>query len=635
MPTTGMTGEPAQALAGRLASGHGEPDWDRRVQGQFDTPPAVCDLMLGLALRQDTERLLDAGFGTGAFLLRAYDYYRQRVPHDTTSLYRLHGVELDRPRAETGLRLLLRRHHGPINQPPPLRVGNFIGPLPDTFQDFDVIVGNPPYVRQEHLKQSGAMDKRAAAQYLRDAYRDYLRQRPEQKALVGQGADLYAWFFMQAQCLLKPGGRLCFITSNSWLDTAFGRHFSQFLADHFHVRMLLESACERWFADAAINPIILLLEKKRDTAQTGPPARWVRFHRPLADWLPDPARPGYWEALTRQLEETLRGPGAPESGVEVSEVPPLAHARPGWGHWLRTPDPLRALQGDQDLWQTLADAGTVRYPLKTGINRFFYLSHAEAAARGIEPDYLVPLLKSSREVISWHVDAETCRRVLFSCTRTPEELEAAGHAGALAYIRWGEAQVAAPRQKRSQPVPWPEVASVKNNRPWYGIRALAPAELVCNRFFDQRYFFARCHGPLVEDQTFYGFRRHAGSDWPIDLIAALLNSTLSCLLVELRGRRNLGEGVLQFSRADMAAFPLLNPARFNNRHRQEITEAFLAMSHRAILPMARELEMPDRQALDRAVLRGAGLDPALQGYLADCLLSRMHERIRLARSTGR
>lgn len=628
MPTTGTGGKrrPEANPAGMAA-----PAWDRRLKGQFDTPPGVCDLMLGLVLRDGSERLLDAGFGTGAFLLRAYDFYRAQALGAPRPLDHLHGVELDRTRAETGLRLLLARHAGPLDGPPPLWVGNFIGPLPDAFRDFDVIVGNPPYVRHEHLRQSKAMDKQAAGRYLQNCYQDYLCAHPHQKALFAQTADLYAWFFMRAQLLLKPGGRLAFITSNSWLDTAFGRHFSAFLADHFHVDLLLESACERWFADAAVNPLILVLRKKAQPEKTGPPTRLVRFHRPLSEWLPDPARPGYWPALAERLE-TLHAGRAAESGVEVREPPARDRT---WGMYLRTPETVRTLLEDTARWQPLSETGTVRYPLKTGINRFFYLTHAEASARGIEPEFLIPLVKSGRDVTSWHIHPDDCRRVLFSCTDTPEALEAAGRYGALAYIRWGEGQVAAPRQKRQQAVPWPEVASVKNNRPWYAIRPLPPAELLCNRFFDQRYFFARCHGTLVEDQTFYGFRRHAGSPWTADFIAALLNTTLSCLLVELRGRRNLGEGVLQFARADMAAFPLPHPARFSPARQAEIAEAFHAMGRRAILPMTEETAMPDRRALDRAVLKAAGWDPALGDHLAECLLARMRERIRLARSGRR
>lgn len=625
--TQGGKRERAAASTGRL------------LKGQFYTPPAVCDLMLGLLPIGADTRLLDAGCGTGAFLLRAYDALRAQFPGESgvDRLQRIYGVELDRSSAETAARNLLRLHQDVLRAPPHLWVGNFIGPLPEGYGQFDLILGNPPYVRQEHVRQSEAMDKTAALDYLRARYAGYLAEHPAQKALFSQTADLYVWFFMQAQLLLKPGGHLAFITSNSWLDTAFGEAFRRFLLHHFRIELLVESACERWFEDAAINPMILILRKKGEAIDGVGPARLVRLQRPLSEWLPDPHRPDYWSLLKQRLHGLQAGEASPET-AQIRKLSLTEETLPArnWGLFLRAGQPLGDVLQDPDRrWVSLESLGTVRYPLKTGINRFFYLEREEAIARGIEPEFLHPLIKSARNVQRYRITDEDCRLVLFACHLEKEKLRADGKTGALAYIAWGETQVAEPRQKRGQPVPWPEVASVRHHSPWYAVAPLPPPELLCNRFIDRRFFFARCEGRMMEDQTFYGFNRHPGSPFCPDLIAALLNSTLGCLLTELGGRRNLGEGVLQYARRDMAAFLLPDPHALAEADRLTIREAYLAMADRRILPMPEEAGMPDRQALDEAVLKALGLPPAWRDALVADLLGRIEERRALAASVRR
>ncbi len=62
---------------------------------------------------------------------------------------------------------------------------------------FDVVVGKPPYIRQE----------------LRAAFKPYWEQRFKSYHGV---ADIFAYFVEQGVEVLRPGGRLAFITSGSW-----------------------------------------------------------------------------------------------------------------------------------------------------------------------------------------------------------------------------------------------------------------------------------------------------------------------------------------------------------------------------------------------------------------------------------
>ena len=76
---------------------------------------------------------------------------------------------------------------------------------------FDAVVGNPPYVRQEELSP--------LKPYFAQAY-------PE----VYYGtADLFVYFFGQGLQLLGAGGRLAYISSNSWLRANYATPLRAYL----------------------------------------------------------------------------------------------------------------------------------------------------------------------------------------------------------------------------------------------------------------------------------------------------------------------------------------------------------------------------------------------------------------------
>ncbi|MDO8871722.1 MAG: TaqI-like C-terminal specificity domain-containing protein [Methanoregula sp.] len=75
---------------------------------------------------------------------------------------------------------------------------------------FDAVIGNPPYVRQEGLKEQ--------KKYLEAHYAIY------------QGtADLYAYFIEKGISLLRPKGLFSYIVSNKWMRANYGKPLRQFL----------------------------------------------------------------------------------------------------------------------------------------------------------------------------------------------------------------------------------------------------------------------------------------------------------------------------------------------------------------------------------------------------------------------
>ena len=230
---------------------HGEP----RSLGVVYTPPEVTEPMTRIALapllrgRSAAEllalRVCDPALGEGAFLravicVLAEHLVRAGVaPGDAPAQAAtcVYGVDVD-PRAVAAARAALGVG------PEQLRVADALaldwaGAFPAVFVrgGFDAVVGNPPYVRQEHL---GA-DKPRLRQF----------------ASYDGVADLYVYFVELVHRLARPGGRYCLITPNKWVTAAYARALRTHLATQGSVEGIVDLARSALFGDADAFPCIV------------------------------------------------------------------------------------------------------------------------------------------------------------------------------------------------------------------------------------------------------------------------------------------------------------------------------------------------------------------------------------------
>jgi hypothetical protein len=118
------------------------------------------------------------------------------------------------------------------------------------FLGFDIVIGNPPYVRQEQIKE--------------------LKPRLKQHYQCFSGtADYYVYFYECGIRLLRPGGVFSFITSNKWFRSGYGEKLRAWLNTNTRVRRLIDFGDAEIF-DAIAYPCIVILLK-------GPPSEASRF----------------------------------------------------------------------------------------------------------------------------------------------------------------------------------------------------------------------------------------------------------------------------------------------------------------------------------------------------------------------
>ncbi|MGL2601132.1 class I SAM-dependent DNA methyltransferase [Helicobacter pylori] len=109
--------------------------------------------------------------------------------------------------------------------------GNFLG--------FDCIIGNPPYIRQEHIKDLKPL--------LEKQYQDF----------YNSSSDIYTYFFALAYHLLKEKGFSAFITSNKYARAKYGTKLRELLLKKTTIASYMELNALKVFESATVDTSII------------------------------------------------------------------------------------------------------------------------------------------------------------------------------------------------------------------------------------------------------------------------------------------------------------------------------------------------------------------------------------------
>lgn len=279
---------------------------ERHKFGQHYTNEDIVDVINTFCIRKPRATVLDPACGSGSFLVRAWyrKYFLDKTLENHELIDGLYGCDINPfPAHLTTLNLAARNITNQENYPRVVRKNFFtvdskkpFCEIPGVFRDtrghrekkqvflpeLDAVVGNPPYVRQEHIPN-------ASETKIRDLSKEYICARAEQSwpgLGLSKQSDLHIYFWPLATSFLADGGWFGFLTSSSWLDVRYGFPLQRWILLNFRLVAVIESLDEPWFEDARVKTAVTILQRTPDAHRRDANiVRFVRLFRPLAEIL--------------------------------------------------------------------------------------------------------------------------------------------------------------------------------------------------------------------------------------------------------------------------------------------------------------------------------------------------------------
>ena len=195
---------------------------------------------------------------------------------------------------------------------------------------FEIVLANPPYVRQELIKDLKPT--------LKKIY-------PE---VYTGTADLYCFFYARALQLLKSGGMLAFISSNKWFCRSYGFKLRQHIADSCRIYSITDFGELPVFKSASTFPMIFIAQttKISDISTIFTPVKFL--NEPYPDVL----------AIIKENGQIL-----PDDAIKGA-------------NWILTDsNSANRLRKMESVGVTLNEYvnGRIFYGIKTGLNKAFHI----------------------------------------------------------------------------------------------------------------------------------------------------------------------------------------------------------------------------------------------------------------------
>lgn len=231
---------------------------------------------------------------------------------------------------------------------------------------FDFVVGNPPYVRQELIPAPLLAEYRSRYQSMYDR------------------ADLYIAFIERSLSVLLKGGSLGFICADRWMKNRYGGPLRSLVAEQFHLKIYIDMVdASAFHSEVIAYPAITIICRE----------------------TPGATRIAHCQSINRAalatLANTLRASTSPK---DVGLVRELARVPNGSEPWLLgSSDQMALIRKLEQQFPSLEETGCkVGIGVATGADKVFI---GDFDALDVEPDCKTPLVTTSDIMsgeVEWH-----------------------------------------------------------------------------------------------------------------------------------------------------------------------------------------------------------------------------------------
>ena len=553
---------------------------ERKRLGQYYTPPLICDLIATLCINSPEAKILDPSCGSGGFLLSSYSRLlnlMNKKESDGKShnyiLNHIYGIDINQFAAHLSVVNLSIRNldantdivnvmasdffkvsanQATLTPHKKLSLKGYAEVYHALPANFDVVITNPPYTRQDDIGNKKYVD------FIRNIALSF----DGKEMKLSSEAGIYTYFFTHGFHFLKEGGLLGYIVSNSWMDVKFGKELQKFFLDNFKIKSIIDFD-KRSFQEAAVNTVIVILQKltgknsklERDSNKV----KFVRVKGHLSV-----------KQITNIVDKTTNS--YEDENVRcilISQHELYKDSK--WGKYLKAPEVYYKLMENKKITE-LQKLATVSAGTVTLANDFFILQKDQAKKMGIEQRYLKPAITKAKTIKFLDARNSDTDAYILTVNDTIKELS---DTNVLKYVRYGEQKdITLTRGSEKGKVirGYHNTPALATKKIWYSLGEIKAEPILVPVLVYDRWYAVWNKENIHVNDTFYWVKPLEENNTMA--LLGVLNSTLIEFFVEIYGKAVYGEGVIQLRKHIFDELPVPNINLFSKRTKENVGNLF-------------------------------------------------------------
>ena len=462
--------------------------------GQIKTPNWIAELMVEMSRITIGASVLDPCFGDGTFLIAVNK--KSKIGKNG----RLVGVELDPVSFALGMINYKKTCTSSRN------CNLYNGNIFDWNEDgFDVIIMNPPYIRQEELT-TPYFNKRRIIQKLES-----------DGVVVSARSNLYSYFIMHLTKFLKPSGIMSVIIPKIWLDSQYGQSLHKFLLDNYDIQFILDFSNDT-FSSVIVEDCVLIL-RKRSIARKLAITRFVHIKKQ--------------KDVKSIFKKISKVKSLEDKSLSITSVDRhTLEIDPKWGKFLHAEPKIIEMLSNKKMVPLSIMANVIR-GTTTMWNKFFIVGD-----ENVDDKFITPIINSPKDLGGFDTSINSNISSMLCVENSEDVVKSIGKYVQNRINQKNDIPVAIDRLMMKNPDSWYTTIKVKSGPIIFGYIIRKSKNFIMNK----RSYSVR--------DNFYTITPRPGT---IDtlLLFGILNSTLVRLNLETVGRR-YGNGTLKIQAYELA-----------------------------------------------------------------------------------
>jgi len=523
--------------------------------------------------------------------------------------------------------------------------------LDNTNEGFDIIIGNPPYIRHRDIFNLQNNSPQANIIY-RNQLHSSLKSIPNITETEKSRLDYYIYFFYHGLKKLRSNGILAYIISNSWMNVKYGYNFQEYICRFFKIKQIYDNIY-RSFQKAQVNTVIAILHKPIENIDKENTVKFIKWKISYSELL-------YRKNVTNFIKSIFESNNLiqPETSISDFEIAEneiirefscsqnfvynfkkknynddkikINYVGYNWANYFFSAPSfyfeLMKKCGKKIVY--LRDIATVQRGLTTNCNDYFIVNKIDEDIYingygdkiSLDPEFLLPIISSPKQLSKPYFDPDILNTKLFYCNKSEKELEEGKFLKTLEYIRYGERKkikVKKGAKKGDYITGIQNLASfVEKNknksRNWYSLTSnlidskkieIETPIIIFQKIFNTTYKMGFSEKNVIPNNTFYKItlkKEYLGQE---RLVFNLLLSAFSMISIELQGRTNFGGGALDTATFNIEDIILIDPSLLTKENINTINQFAFPLMNKNFKSSQIEFQDKNRKRFDESILK--------------------------------